>query len=83
LPGVSPRVRLERRATENYFTAEALRGGLGGHVRALGPFEHLKNHPSARPKRRNGAIAASMSRADIEATDLGQFLLRLGARGSQ
>ncbi len=71
---------LERRALENYLTDTAVRITKGEKYRALDEFEALRDvdHPWA--KNENWRIAANMTRADLDATDLGAFLGRLAAQ---
>jgi len=64
--------RLERRAIENYFSAAAIRAGIGpGHVDPglFGERDWKKG--------RNTKIARQMSFSTIESTDLGAFLKSL------
>ena len=66
---------LERRATENYLTEAAVKRVKGSNYRALEPFELLKNLPNGWAKADNWRIAREMTKHDLEATDLGQFLI--------
>ncbi|MFI5297714.1 MAG: ATP-dependent endonuclease [Polyangiales bacterium] len=66
-----------RRATENYFTDAAVRAVFGPNRRALGEFESLKEHPQAWRKQENWRAARAMTLADLQATDVGQFLAKL------
>jgi hypothetical protein len=63
---------LERRALENYLTDAAVKRAFGNSVSALDPYEK-----KGWPKVNNWRIALEMSKADLDATDLGQFLGRL------
>lgn len=65
---------VKNRATENYFTTPAINAGVGKPTDGLQPFEKLGSKWS---KSDNWKIAAKMSRADIENTDLGQFILKI------
>jgi AAA15 family ATPase/GTPase len=65
---------LERRATENYFTDEAVKKVLGSAHRALAPYEKLNEVSPSWSKSENWRIAREMSIADLESTDLGAFL---------
>jgi hypothetical protein len=62
---------LERRATENYFTASALGAGKGKW--ALAPYEKLGSQWS---KSEGWKIASRMQKDDLNGTDLGDFLDR-------
>lgn len=68
---------LARRATENYFTEAAIQSVEGETARALGPFEKPDQRQNKWQKGRNWLIAQGMSRDDVDATDLGQFLAKL------
>ena len=63
---------LERRALENYLTDAAVKRAFGNSMSALDPYEK-----KGWPKVNNWRIALEMSKADLDATDLGQFLGRL------
>ena len=68
---------LERRAIENYLPDRAINAAFpGAAYRALGPFEG-RGGARVWPKTENWKIARVMQRAEIEATDLGQFLARI------
>ncbi|MCH8964508.1 MAG: hypothetical protein IIB58_06070 [Planctomycetes bacterium] len=62
------------RATENYFTAEAIQKVMTEKHRALKPFERLKDVDPHWNKNENWRIAWEMSRSDLRGTDLGDFL---------
>ena len=64
----------ERRATENYFSDSAIKATLGEKYRALQPYELLRNAQPSWAKHDNWRIAQAMTRAEIDATDIGQFL---------
>ena len=64
----------ERRATENYLAAEAIRGELGEGHTALAAYA---TPPKGWDKNRNWRIASRMTREDLEATDLHAFFERL------
>lgn len=70
---------LERRATENYFTDDAVKNVLGPAHRALAPYEKLNEVSPSWSKSENWRIAREMSIADLEPTDLGAFLRQLCA----
>lgn len=68
----------KRRATENYFTDEAVKAVLGDKASALGDFESLKDSCQSWSKSHyNWQIASRMTREDIESTDIGKFLSKL------
>jgi ABC-type cobalamin/Fe3+-siderophores transport system ATPase subunit len=64
---------LERRALENYFTLPAISRVYGDSCRALAPYEK-KGGQQDWPKAGNWRIAAEMTKADLNKTDLGRFL---------
>lgn len=65
----------ERRATENYFTDEAVKAVLGEKASALGEFDSLKGSFNGwRKSQHNWQIASQMTKEDIENTDIGRFL---------
>lgn len=68
---------LERRATENYLTQDAIQEILGSQYSKLGPFESLKSAKKPWKKELNWRIAQRMRQEDIEDTDLGGFLREL------
>lgn len=59
---------------ENYFTKEAVQEEMGKQMRALQPFERLKDLSNCWSKSSNWRIARRMTFADIKHTDLGAFL---------
>ena len=61
---------LERRSTENYLSASAIRSVLGPKASALGSFERA----SGDIKTQQVKIAARMTAEEVAATDLGRFL---------
>ncbi|MCC6711567.1 MAG: AAA family ATPase [Candidatus Pacebacteria bacterium] len=65
---------LERRATENYLTTNALRIVKGNSYEELGPFELLKDKNPSWGKKENWLIARNMRLDEIENTDLGKFI---------
>jgi ABC-type cobalamin/Fe3+-siderophores transport system ATPase subunit len=67
---------LHRRAFENYLTDDAVRRAFGAGVSALGPFD-VHGGGAGWKKTQNWRAAAHMSRADLDQTDLGQFLAHL------
>jgi len=68
---------LERRAIENYFTAEAIERGIGPGRKALDPFEKLGEKSPGWPKAQGWRVAREMTLADLKDTDLGSFLADL------
>jgi energy-coupling factor transporter ATP-binding protein EcfA2 len=67
---------LEYRAIENYLADRAIKIVQGASYRALTPFESRQGL-NLWPKTENWKIARAMQRAEIEASDLGQFLARI------
>jgi energy-coupling factor transporter ATP-binding protein EcfA2 len=65
---------LDRRATEHYLSEPAIRKVKGNRYRGLTPFEDRKAVSPIWSKAENWKIAREMSRAEIEATDLGKFI---------
>jgi len=66
----------ERRAIENYFSDRAIKQVEGKTYRALGLFEGRRGL-RLWPKTENWKIARAMDRAELDHTDLGQFLMRI------
>ena len=62
----------ELRSTDNYLSDAAIKKVVGPNGNALLPYEKLANHGWGKPQSQK--IAASMTRDEILATDLGQFL---------
>ena len=71
---------LERRALENYLTDSAIKVVKGEKYRALSEFESLADVDPRWGKNENWRIAAEMTRADVDATDMGTFLRNLASR---
>lgn len=68
---------LDRRATENYFTDRAIKESLKSDMYSeLKPFEKLKDK-NGWDKSQNWKIAAAMTREELDASDLGEFLARI------
>lgn len=65
---------LDRRATENYFTDEAVKNIKGSEYQALDPYQSLKESSRGWSKAENWRIAREMTKEDLTATDLGKFL---------
>jgi ABC-type cobalamin/Fe3+-siderophores transport system ATPase subunit len=61
------------RATENYFSDDALRAALHGKFRALGPYERLEDCTNGWAKSDNWKIAAQDTIERFKSTDLGQY----------
>jgi predicted ATP-dependent endonuclease of OLD family len=77
--GISRVHVLERRATENYWTSDAIQKVKGEKYRALAPFESLDDLAIKWSKSENWKIAEKTDFEVIESTDLGKFLLALKA----
>lgn len=67
----------QRRAIENYFPEHAVQSVKGPKYRALEQYEKLKEVTPAWGKPENVLIAREMTQADLEGTDLGEFLTSL------
>jgi ABC-type cobalamin/Fe3+-siderophores transport system ATPase subunit len=75
--GVSCHI-LERRALENYFSDRAVQAVKGAGWRGLGPYELPRDSGMSWSKTRdNWRIAGEVTREELDATDLGEFLSRL------
>ncbi len=70
-----PCLATERRATENYFTQEAIRTAINPNGRSLAPFEKLGAHGWG--KREGVKISAKMTAEELQTTDVGRFLLAI------
>jgi ABC-type cobalamin/Fe3+-siderophores transport system ATPase subunit len=68
---------LKRRATENYFTDQAVKSAMGAKYSALGHFERLKDAALGWNKRENWRIAREMTQSDLKGTDLYDFFEKL------
>lgn len=68
---------LNRRATENYFTDKAVKKIKGEKYQALKHYEKLGEISLPWSKSENWKIAREMTLDDLNATDLGKFLLTL------
>lgn len=64
----------ERRATENYFTGEAIKLALGDGFEGLAPYERLNEAKNGWAKSENWRIAKEMPLEALENTDIGGFL---------
>lgn len=65
---------LSRRAFENYFTQRAVNVALGPSWRALQKYEKLGEVEPRWSKSSNWLIARELTREELDATDLGEFL---------
>lgn len=65
---------LERRALENYLTDGAIKKAKGPSYQALGPYQERTTLAPIWAKTDNWRIAREMSLAELQVTDLGQFL---------
>lgn len=63
-----------RRAIENYFSDRAIKAALGDSHGGLAPYQALNTTPNGWHKSKNWKIAAEMSRAEFENTDVGMFI---------
>lgn len=68
---------LERKAIENYFTDAAVKAAKDDSYRALEHYEVLRKVDPRWHKSENWRIAHEMTEADLEGTDLGDFLKQL------
>ncbi len=70
----------ERRALDNYLTGAAIKVVCGSEITPLGKFERLDSRPQSTrwDKSENWRIAGYMELADIETTDVGNFLAAIG-----
>ena len=68
------------RATENYFTAEAINRAMRSEkYKPLEPFQNSKDLELFWGKNKNWRVAAEMTKADWQKTDFGPFLDRISA----
>ncbi|MEO0452752.1 MAG: AAA family ATPase [Verrucomicrobiota bacterium] len=68
---------LERRAFENYLTAQAVDRILGKKYRALKPFEDVNRSFPKWPKSENWRVVRAMKIDDFKGTDLYEFILKV------
>jgi AAA15 family ATPase/GTPase len=68
---------LKFRATENYLSEAAIKKVKGNKYRSLQPYEKLGDMKPSWDKVENWLIAKEMSLAELETTDLGQFLRKV------
>ena len=64
----------ELRATENYFPEHAVTKTLGTSYSALGPYDRLKDAKNVWSKSDNWKIGQQMTKDELLATDIGEFL---------
>jgi len=62
------------RAFENYLPEHAIKGILGPSYRSLGPYERLNDMTPAWAKAENWRMAREISKEELLATDIGQFI---------
>lgn len=72
-----PCLVLQLRATENYLCSRAIKATMGETFSALAPFARLRDTSPSWSKSDNWRIASEMTRAELDVTDLGQFLSTL------
>ncbi len=65
------------RALENYLSEQAVQKVKGANYHGLGPYDELRNLNPGWGKPENWRIARAMTKAEIIATDVGQFLQKL------
>ena len=70
----------KRRATENYLSDRAVKVVKGDKCRALDHYEKLDSIEPSWGKNENWMIAEEMNSAEINNTDVGEFLLKLQKR---
>lgn len=68
---------LDYRALENYLSERAVKHVMGDKRRALQPYEKLVDISPSWPKTDDWRIARTMTKSELEGTDLGEFLDRL------
>lgn len=68
---------LKYRATENYLSDRAVKKIKGEKYKALEPYQKLNDISPAWAKNENWRIAREMTKAEINSTDLGEFLSNL------
>ena len=70
---------LAKRATENYFPDEIVKQVFGENYVGLTEFQKLKDVAKPWSKNQNWLLARAMTKEQISATDLGEFIRRLAA----
>lgn len=68
---------LERRAIENYFTADAIRNVISDSARALEPYERFAGSDVGWGKNDGWKIAKEIKWKDLQITDLGAFISKM------
>ena len=78
--GTTHAIQTKYRATENYFTAEAISKAMcSDKYIPLGPFQNSKDLALFWGKNQNWRVAAEMTKSDWQKTDFGPFLDRMSA----
>ena len=78
--GTTHAIQTKYRATENYFTAEAISKAMrSDKYKPLTPFQNSKNVKPIWGKNQNWRVAAEMTKDDWQKTDLGPFLEGIAA----
>ena len=78
--GTTHAIQTKYRATENYFTAEAISKAMRSEkYKPLEPFQNSKDLELFWGKNKNWRVAAEMTKADWQKTDFGPFLDRISA----
>jgi ABC-type cobalamin/Fe3+-siderophores transport system ATPase subunit len=78
--GSSHSMQTKYRATENYFTSEAINKAMrSDKYTPLEPFQNSKDSALFWGKNQNWRVAAEMTKEDWQKTDLGSFLERIAA----
>jgi hypothetical protein len=67
----------ERRAIENYFPDYAVKAAFGPSFSQLSSYELLSEHANGWSKSESWKIAHHVTKEDLLATDIGQFLSRI------
>ena len=76
--GVGHSVQTDYRATENYFTSDAINTAMRSEkYKPLTPFERPNNGELFWGKNQNWRVAAEMTKQDWQKTDLGKFFDRI------
>lgn len=68
---------LARRATEHYLSELVIKELFGEGFRAFNHYEKRSDLPNCWPKAKNWMVARKMDRADLDGTDLGEFLAQI------
>jgi ABC-type polar amino acid transport system ATPase subunit len=82
-----PVTQLKRRAIENYFSLDALHKVFGKNIKreitVLDPMKTVQEQIELNPKKRASDVVRAMELADIEGTDLFEFLLAVASATAQ